>query len=83
MGRESVIVSSPEIPGGAPCFPLKRGLAGFRSDDRKAGDRPEKLLRRLPSAIHEAAFARRSIHGRDRLESAGHAGLPNRQPAGI
>jgi uncharacterized protein (DUF433 family) len=57
MGRESVIVSDPEIMGGTPCFRGTRVPVDTLSDYLEAGDTLDEFLDNFPSVTLEAAIA--------------------------
>ncbi|MCC7174983.1 MAG: DUF433 domain-containing protein [Bryobacterales bacterium] len=57
MGRESVIVSDPEILGGTPCFRGTRVPVDTLIDYLEAGDTLDEFLDNFPSVSREAAIA--------------------------
>ncbi|MCL6546445.1 MAG: DUF433 domain-containing protein [Bryobacteraceae bacterium] len=57
MGRESVIVSDPEILGGTPCFRGTRVPVETLLDYLEAGDTLDEFLDNFPSVSREAAIA--------------------------
>lgn len=57
MQRESVIVSDPEILGGAPCFRGTRVPVDSLIDYLEAGDSLNEFLENFPSVSREAAIA--------------------------
>ncbi len=57
MGRESVIVSDPEILGGTPRFRGTRVPVDTLIDYLEAGDTLDEFLDNFPSVTREAAIA--------------------------
>ena len=57
MGRESVIVSDPEIFGGTPCFRGTRVPINSLIDYLEAGDTLDEFLDNFPSVTRGAAIA--------------------------
>jgi len=57
MGRESVIVSDPEILGGTPCFRGTRVPVETLLDYLEAGDTLDEFLDNFPSVSRDAALA--------------------------
>jgi uncharacterized protein (DUF433 family) len=57
MGRESVIVSDPEILGGTPCFRGTRVPVVTLIEYLEAGDTLDEFLDNFPSVTREAAIA--------------------------
>lgn len=57
MGRESVIVSDPEILGGTPCFRGTRVPVATLIEYLEAGDTLDEFLDNFPSVTREAAIA--------------------------
>lgn len=56
MERESVIVSDPEILGGAPCFRGTRVPIDSLIDYLEAGDTLDEFLNNFPSVSRDAAI---------------------------
>ena len=57
MRHESVILSDPEILGGAPCFRGTRVPVDSLIDYLEAGDSLDEFLDSFPSVSREAAIA--------------------------
>ena len=57
MGRQSVIVSDPEILGGTPCFRGTRVPVDSLIDYLEAGDTLREFLDNFPSVSRESAIA--------------------------
>lgn len=57
MGRESVVVSDPEILGGTPCFRGTRVPVVTLIEYLEAGDTLDEFLDNFPSVTREAAIA--------------------------
>jgi uncharacterized protein (DUF433 family) len=57
VGRESVVVSDPEILGGTPCFRGTRVPVDSLIDYLEAGDTLNDFLDNFPSVSREAAIA--------------------------